>query len=143
MVDIEQDFPIRALPGRVFAAVSRPPLLDQWWPVRSRGEPRVGAAYELDFGPGYFWRAVVTVCRPDEAFALRITEADADWRNTVVGFELAPSEGGTEVRFYHRGWPEPNAHYRTSCHCWAMYLRVLRRHLEHGETVPYDERLRV
>jgi hypothetical protein len=43
----------------------------------------------------------------------------------------------------HRGWPDANDHYRTSCHCWAMYLRILRRHLEHGESVPYEKRLDV
>jgi hypothetical protein len=37
----------------------------------------------------------------------------------------------------------PAGHYRTSCHCGALYLRILRRHLEHGESVPYERRLDV
>jgi hypothetical protein len=28
-------------------------------------------------------------------------------------------------------------------YCWAIYLRVLRRWLEHGERVPYEQRLDV
>jgi uncharacterized protein YndB with AHSA1/START domain len=36
-----------------------------------------------------------------------------------------------------------DAHYRVSCYCWAMYLRILKRYLEHGETVPYAKRLDV
>jgi len=28
-----------------------------------------------------------------------------------------------------------------SCYCWAMYLRIMRRYLEHGESVPYERRL--
>jgi len=143
MADILQDFPILAPPSRVFEAVSQPSLLDQWWTLRSSGQPTVGAAYELDFGPQYLWRAVVTRSRPGEAFELRMTHADPDWMDTVVGFDLSPSGSGTQTRFYHRGWPEVNEHYRTSCHCWALYLRVLRRHLEFGETVPYDRRLAV
>ena len=143
MADILQDLPIQAPPSRVFDAVSQPALLDEWWTSRSTGKPEAGAEYELDFGPGYLWRAVVTTCRPGEAFELRLTDADADWTNTVVGFELSPSGSGTQVRFSHRGWPKENDHYRTSCHCWALYLRILRRHLEHGETVPYDQRLDV
>jgi hypothetical protein len=35
----------------------------------------------------------------------------------------------------------PIAATRISCHCWALYLRLLRRHLEFGESVPYDRRL--
>ncbi len=34
-------------------------------------------------------------------------------------------------------------HYRISCYCWAMYLRILKRYLEHGETVQYARRLDV
>ena len=143
MADILQDFPILVAPSRVFEAVTQPAVLDQWWTLRSSGQPAIGATYELDFGPKYLWRAVVTRCRSGEAFELRMTHADPDWMNTVVGFEFAPSGQGTQIRFYHKGWPEANGHYRTSCHCWALYLRVLRRHLEFGETVPYDGRLAV
>lgn len=39
------------------------------------------------------------------------------------------------MKFHHVGWPEANDHYRTSCYCWAMYLRLLKRYVELGETV--------
>jgi hypothetical protein len=45
--------------------------------------------------------------------------------------------------FRHTGWAEPNEHFRISNHCWAMYLRILRRYLEYGEIVPYEQRLDV
>jgi len=141
MADILQDFPIRAEPARVFAAISTPRGLDEWWTLTSSGEAREGATYDLGFGPSYQWRAVVTACEPGTRFELRLTDADPDWTGSVVGFALEPFEGGTLLRFSHRGWPAPNEHYRTSSHCWALYLRVLRRHLEHGERVPYEKRL--
>jgi hypothetical protein len=72
-----------------------------------------------------------------------MTKADADWTGSRVGVRLESHGDVTRVQFRHVGWPENNAHYRTSCHCWALYLRVLRRYLEHGETVPYDVRLDV
>lgn len=143
MHDILQDFPIAADPARVYRVVSEPSGLDEWWTLRSSGNPSVGATYDLDFGPGYKWGAVVTKAEPGRAFELRMTNADADWMDSRVGFDLEPSSLGTQVRFYHRGWPEANEHYRISCHCWAMYLRILRRHIENGESVPYDERLSV
>lgn len=141
MVDIWQDFPIRVAPQRVFEAVTQPSLLDQWWTLRSVGQPVVGSTYELDFGPDYLWRAEVTVAVPGVAFELRMTKADLDWDDTRVSFEFVPSEMGTTVRFQHRGWPEINEHYRVTCHCWALYFRILRRHLELGEVVPYERRL--
>jgi uncharacterized protein YndB with AHSA1/START domain len=143
MPDIVHDFPVSAPPERVFASLSDPAVLDAWWTLRSSGEPRVGATYELFFGEPYDWRATVTRCEPCTAFELTITKADQDWCDTIVSIDLAPISGGTQVRFAHRGWPEPNAHYRTSSFCWAMYLRLMKRHVETGERVPYNIRLDV
>jgi len=144
MHEILHEFPIAASAARVFDAVSTPAILDQWWTARSSGEPRMGAEYQLWFGPDYDWRAEVTQCLPAEAFQLTMTRADADWTGSRVGFRLAPQgPGRTEVRFYHAGWPEVNQHFRVSSYCWAMYLRILKRHLELGEVVPYEKRLDV
>jgi len=49
----------------------------------------------------------------------------------------------TQVHFHHTGWPDADDHYRVSCYCWAMYLRLLKRYLEHDEVVPYEDRLDV
>ena len=141
MADILQDFPIAAPPDRVYAAISQPSGLDAWWTLTCSGSPEPGNEYELGFGPEYAWRARVSKAEPSRRFELQLTEADADWMDTRVGFELTTTAGGTQVSFYHRGWPQPTEHYRISCHCWAMYLRLLRRHLENGEEVPYEQRL--
>ena len=60
-----------------------------------------------------------------------------------VPIQVGPVEkdGVTQVRFHHVGWPEPSEHYRISCFCWAMYLRLLKRYVEKGERVPYEARL--
>ncbi len=143
MPDILNDFPIKAPIDDVFRAVTLPKGLDEWWTKQSKGIPILGSAYELWFGPEYDWRARVTKCSPPKAFELEMVGAGTDWVGTRIGFELEAADGGTQVRFYHVGWPESNAHYRISCHCWPMYLRILRRHLEHGESVPYELRLDV
>jgi uncharacterized protein YndB with AHSA1/START domain len=141
MADILHDFPIRAARNRVFHAMSSPSGLDTWWTEKSSGEPREGAEYELGFGPEYQWRATVTRCVPESEFELQMVRADTDWIGTRVGFRLESRGEGTWVCFYHAGWPSINEHYRISCTCWAMYLRILRRSLEHGEMVPYETRL--
>jgi uncharacterized protein YndB with AHSA1/START domain len=141
MADIFQDFPIKAPPDRVFQAVSTPEGLDCWWTQRSAGKPVVGADYELGFGPSCTWRAKATQCIPNTEFELEILCADKDWNHTRVGFLLEPHDDATQVQFLHTGWPSTNEHYRISSHCWAMYLRLLRRNLEHGEFIPYENRL--
>ena len=67
--------------------------------------------------------------------------SDADWEGTRVGFVLGECDGVTQLCFSHTGWPELNEHFRVSNCCWAAYLRLLRRHLEYGEFVPYEDRL--
>jgi uncharacterized protein YndB with AHSA1/START domain len=143
MADILHDLPIKAPARRVFEAVSTPAGLDQWWAERSGGTPAPDATYDLGFGPDYQWRARVTRFTPDTDFELELIAADDDWIGTRVGFHLEPRGDRTWLRFSHTGWPSTNEHYRISCNCWALYLRVLRRFLEHGETVPYEQRLDV
>jgi uncharacterized protein YndB with AHSA1/START domain len=141
--DILLDFPIQAPASRVYDAVSTPVGLDAWWTDQSAGQPVVGAEYALRFGLEYDWRAVVTAAQPASAFELELTSAGPDWLGTRVGFDLSAAREFTQVRFHHTGWPAANEHWRISCYCWAMYLRILRRHLEYGEMVPYAQRLDV
>ena len=141
MADIYQDFPIHSPPDRVFWAVSDPAGLDSWWTKSAAGKPAPGEEYILGFGPQYDWRGAVVTCIPHREFELLMTSADPDWLGTRVGFQLDNRDGRAWVRFRHIGWPEVNEHFRISCHCWAMYLRILRRFLEHGERVPYEVRL--
>jgi uncharacterized protein YndB with AHSA1/START domain len=143
MVDILLDFPIKAPMDRVFRAVSTPQGLDTWWTKRSAGRPHEGEEYELSFGPDHQWRARVTRCVPDSEFEVELVHADSDWIHTRVGLRLERRGAVTWVRFHHTGWPSASEHFRISCNCWAMYLRVLRRSLEHGESVPYEGRLDV
>jgi uncharacterized protein YndB with AHSA1/START domain len=143
MPNIQQDLPIKAPIEKVFAAISTSEGLDQWWSKTSSGTPVVGTEYELGFGPKYQWRAEVTKSKPNAEFELTMTKSDADWDGSRVGFRLEQQPEFVWLRFYHDGWPDTNDHFRISNHCWAMYLRVLRRYLEYGETVEYSRRLDV
>src|SRR5215475_4274739 len=121
---------------------STPEGLDRWWTKESSGTVQLGSDYRLFFGPGYEWHAKVTRLASPFEFELEMTSAHEDWAATRVGCRLQP-EGNdrTRVYFYHLGWPQANEHWRVSCYCWAMYLRILRRNLEFGEFVPYEKRL--
>ena len=143
MPDIRHELVVNAPPARVYEAVATPEGLDRWWTLTCAGEPSVGREYALGFGPAYEWRATVVDAEPGRRFELRMGASDADWEGTRVGFELQPDGAGTRLRFHHTGWPEANAHWRISNTCWAAYLRLLRRYLEHGEVVPSDQRLDV
>jgi uncharacterized protein YndB with AHSA1/START domain len=141
MADIYHNFTINATPGKIFEAISRSKGLDNWWTKSSDVNPEPGGVYNLSFGPLYQWKAVVSKYTTDKVFELEITEADSDWLGTRVGFSLNDKGGITELCFYHTGWPQLNDHYKISSFCWAMYLRILKRFVEFGERVSYDDRL--
>lgn len=141
MADIYLNFPIKAPIEQIYGACTTPEGLNQWWTLRSHGGPVLGSTYQLYFAEDYDWRATVTKANPPYSFELDITSATPDWQGTKVSFTLSENDGQTKLNFEHRGWPEDNDHYRTSSFCWAMYLRLMKRYVEHGETVNYGIRL--
>jgi len=143
MPDIYHRFIINASAAEIFLSVSTSGGLDRWWTKTSEGNMHESPDFILGFGPGYDWRARVTRYVENREFELTMTKADSDWLNTQIGFILMEINGTTHVEFYHTGWPVLNDHYKISSYCWAMYLRILRRYIEFGELVPYEERLNV
>lgn len=141
MADITHLFYIHAPADKIFDAISTPEGMNTWWTKRASGKPMQGAKYTLWFGPEHDWRAVVTRCVRNAEFELEMTHTDEDWQGTRLGFALQERDEGTQIRFYHLGWPEANDHYQISCFCWAMYLRLMRKYVETGEVVPYEKRL--
>jgi uncharacterized protein YndB with AHSA1/START domain len=141
MHDIFQHFPIKSSAESVFDAVSTPQGLDSWWTLTSSGSASADASYRLGFGPGYDWLAKVSRFERNKEIEFEFIEADQDWVGTRIGFSLDEDDGKTAVRFHHTGWPESNEHYRVSCYCWSMYLRLLKRYVERGEVVSYEDRL--
>jgi len=141
MPDIYHLFPVHAPVASVYDAVSTPAGLISWWAVTCSGVPVTDGVYEFGFGPEYQWKVRVTRCEKDAAIEWEFVTAMDDWMGTRVGFELRDAGEGTEVAFHHTGWAEATPHFRTSSFCWAMYLRLLKRFVEFGEVVTYEDRL--
>ena len=144
MPDIMHTFPIRAPILAVFEAIATPQGLDQWWTSNSTGTPLLNSEFELGFGPEHqWWRARVVDVEAPHLFVLEVTTGDPDWTGTRIVFELEEAAEATRLRFSHRGWRAITDHYAITSYCWAMYLRILRRYVEHAEMVPYPQRLDV
>jgi uncharacterized protein YndB with AHSA1/START domain len=143
MPDILHDLPIKAPVSQVFDAISQPAGFNAWWTLAAQGEAHEGADYALFFGAEYDWRARVTRSVRDREFALVVTRAMDDWIGTTIAFTLETRDDMTWLRFSHTGWGRVTEHFRVSSFCWAMYLRILKRYIEFGESVPYERRLDV
>jgi len=143
MADIFHTLFINASLKSIFDKISTPKGLEKWWSNSSSGKAKIGEVYNLSFNSDYNWSAKVTKLVENKEFELTMIDANEDWKNSKIGFSLVQTDKAIELKFYHKGWPNKNEHYKISCYCWAMYLRVLKRFLEYGEEVPYERRLEV
>lgn len=140
MPDILHQFRINAIPGRVFEAFCSSRGLNNWWTLKSAGEPRLNQLYTFYFGPEYDWRAEVIHLIPGKEITWKMKQAMDDWMGTEVGIRLTEDKDGTIVDFFHKGWREPSDHFRISNFCWGYLLKGLKDYVEHGTVIPFEKR---
>jgi uncharacterized protein YndB with AHSA1/START domain len=111
---IEREIYIEASPDIVFAVVSSPEHLKEWWPDDARYHPTPGSIGEIVFGDpdaggGVVPFTVVDV-RPPRTFSFRWThpvdDVAAEGNSLLVTFDLTPSDGGTLLRMTETGFRE-------------------------------------
>ncbi len=137
---IFHDVPISVSPKVVYDAVCLPEQLIRWWPLKCTGVPNVGATYNFFFTPEYDWLGKVITADESKSFHIKMTKSDADWDPTSFGFDLLEKDTGTLLQFWHKDWPQCNAHFKRSSYCWALLLHGLKDYLEKGVLVPFDQR---
>ena len=142
-VDIIHYFQVIGPIESVFEAISSARGISKWWSRKTTGYSEFGALLELEFSDDVHWQAQVTEMVPPTEFEVTLTRSDPDWMDSRVGFQLSSGPKAVDVKFYHKGWKEANDHYYISSYCWAMYLRIMKRYVEFGEFVEYDQRLNV
>ena len=141
MANILHEFTIAAPPARIFECMTTPAGLDQWWTHYSSGKPEVDALYALGFGPEYDWDARGIHHPSGNTVVFSRSAPSATLAMCIRGFHLTPLGDHTRVSFRHSGWKAETPHFGTTSFAWAMYLRHLRRYVETGEAIPYEDRL--
>ena len=134
---IYHDLVIHAPLEKVYKAVSEPEQLCRWWPLKCHGTPGLDSEYNFYFGEEYDWYGKVVTYVHNKAFHVKMTRSETYWDPTTFGFDLKGREDGVLLQFWHMGWSECNAHYRTASFCWAMLLNGLKNYLEKGIVIPF------
>lgn len=138
--DIYHDLIIKATAREVFNKITSPEHLVNWWPLRCSGRRESGATYNFYFSPEYNWYGKVVTCNPNAAFHIKMTKADAGWNNTTLAFDLEENGDMIIVKFAHTCFQECNHHFRRTSFCWAILLNNLKKYIEKGIVVPFEER---
>jgi uncharacterized protein YndB with AHSA1/START domain len=108
---IDKEIKIAASPDRVWAVITTPESIGEWFGM---GKPpeldlRPGGLLKLDFGPnGVFPNVIVTV-DPPRAFSYRVAsgfpgEAPTEENSTLVEFSLEPDGDGTVLHLSESGF---------------------------------------
>lgn len=138
--EIYHDLIIESPIDKIFDRIADPDHLVNWWPLKCSGSAELGAEYNFYFDEAYDWYGKVIKIEENQSFHIKMTKSDSDWDPTSFGFDLEEIEQGTQVRFWHIGWPECNAHFKRSSYCWAMLLNGLKNYTEKGIVIPFSER---
>src|ERR1700712_1257869 len=107
---------IKASPARVWAAITEPGLMLQWWgpdagpTLSAEADVRAGGRFSIVFrllngdehNPTGVYREVV----PEQKLVFTWEWADAPERESLVTFLLRPLDGGSELTLFHERLPE-------------------------------------
>lgn len=124
MEAIERELFIEASPDVVYAVVSKPEHVKQWWPDDARYEAVDGSDGEIQFGDTTVAFTVVET-KPPHTFSFRWTHPSGEpataGNSLLVTFDLSPSGDGTLLRLTETGFRDANerAEHITG---WDYYL---------------------
>ena len=137
---IYHDVIIKADRTKIFKAFTDPKELVHWWPLECSGIPAKGETYNFYFSDDYDWYGEVATIKQNEALVIQMVKCEENWLPTQFGFELMERDKDVVLQFFHRGWLEMNHEYRKTSYCWALLLHGLKRYVENGEILPFQER---
>jgi len=138
MPEILHQLVINVPPAAVFDAITQKKGLSSWWTTDVNAECMVGTIAEFGFNS----RAVVLEMRVvalDKPNFIRwhCLAGHTEWSNTDLTFALSAREGGTVLRFSHRGWESSEGILAQCSYDWGRYLTSLKSFLETGTGSPH------
>jgi len=139
MPDIIHQLTVPADRPAVRAALTTQEGLAAFWTDQARAEPTVGSEAWFGFGPAAEtqFRFEVTEVS-DDLVGWRCVSGPDEWVGTTVRWLLSPgADGGTTVRFEHRGWRSSDGELGQCSFVWAQVMARLAGYLETGKSQPY------
>jgi len=141
MPDILHLLNIGASPERVFAAVASEDGVRNWWTRDATLGTQAGGVGEFAFyGRKTVTHVTIEELTPPVRVRWRVADSTlASWRGTSVAFDLEPQDGGTVLRFAHRGFAQADDNYARVTTGWGYYLASLKAYLETGKGAPHPD----
>jgi len=142
MFSIHHEIDISGPRAAIMKAISTPDGINAWWTKRCSGRLLVGELFNFYFSDDYSWWAYVSEYVEDKKVAYEMCDADQDWNDTLLSFEIKPMQGGAHCRlcFEHSRWKEQNNHFHRTDKCWGDYFQNLKKYVETGERTVFTDK---
>jgi len=88
MLAMYHDVEINCKPSALFKAISTAEGFNAWWTTDCHGKLFVGAIFNFHFSEDYDWSACVKEIKERQKVVYLITQADEDWTDTILSFEI-------------------------------------------------------
>lgn len=132
--DFTTSFTVDQPPEAVFAAIND---VRAWWSGEVKGNTdALGATFTYRYQDLHYSVQTVAEFIPARRVVWHIADARLsftanpdEWVGTDIAFEIAPRNGGTEVRFTHRGLTPKLECYEDCSGAWTFYISESLRHL--------------
>ena len=134
---IEQSYYYAVPVAKVFAALTKPAVLTQWFLAAAQIDPEKGGSFRFTWRGGYTMKGKVKTFEPPRKVAYQWLDRRGKGKvfETLVRFELRKKGKGTVLKLTHKGfrsskeWIELYGRIQSG---WAYFLVNLRSVLEHG-----------
>src|SRR5262249_54305253 len=137
MPDIVHRIAVKSSPRDTYRVLTTRDGLAGWWTTDTQGDCNVGGVIHFRFGDHGHIDMKVIELDPARRVLWQVVGGPSEWMGTKVGFELAPDDDFTAVRFKHQGWKEGSEFLPHCSTKWATFLMSIKSLLETGKGAPY------
>lgn len=139
-LDILHQISVRAPPQQVLAAVTTQAGLQSWWTASCTVKPEIGFINVFRFHQGeveFHFRVDEQTPTHVAWTCVRAAKVPEEWVDTRLTFDLSANDGGTLLRFAHRGWRSIEGGYVDCNTVWGALMHRLWSRAEGKPTEPY------
>ena len=134
-VDIRINVVIKAMPEKVYKAVTTQEGIEGWWCKNASVKPEVGFVNLFIFGKFRNEMEVITLIT-NERVEWRCLNSIEEWIGTGISFDMEEKEGTTLLRFSQSGWRATTDTFAGCTYDWALFMKSLKSFCETGTGTP-------
>jgi uncharacterized protein YndB with AHSA1/START domain len=138
MAELRHQISINAAPEQVFAALATSGGLRGWWTADSTADTKVSGKAEFGFNNRQvMFRMTIEELEPGKRVVWRCHGDSPEWIGTTLTWDIAPTEGGSVLRFSQNGWQSMSEMYALCNTTWGELMYRMKLYLEGGNPGPH------